>query len=228
MRVVVMGGTSGIGLGVAERLTAEGAEVWVTGRDGDKLAAAASRVKHAEQLDGTDQTRVAEFFARLGSIDHLVLAFSPGAVAVGPVRDLSMDSVQAAFAGKLFGYLSAIQHAQVTGSITLVSGASARGADPGTVGLAAVNGAIERMVPPLAAELAPVRVNVVSPGVIDTAWWSFLDEDAKQAQFESVAAAQPVPRVGTSADVAAAVAYLIGATFVTGTVLPVDGGYAMR
>jgi NAD(P)-dependent dehydrogenase (short-subunit alcohol dehydrogenase family) len=228
MRVVVMGGTSGIGLGVAERLTAEGAEVWVTGRDGDKLAAAASRVKHAEQLDGTDQTRVAEFFARLGSIDHLVLAFSPGAVAVGPVRDLSMDSVQAAFAGKLFGYLSAIQHAQVTGSITLVSGASARGADPGTVGLAAVNGAIERMVPPLAAELAPVRVNVVSPGVIDTAWWSFLDEDAKQAQFESVAAAQPVPRVGTSADVAAAVIYLIGATFVTGTVLPVDGGYAMR
>jgi NAD(P)-dependent dehydrogenase (short-subunit alcohol dehydrogenase family) len=228
MRVVVMGGTSGIGLGVAERLTAEGAEVWVTGRDGDKLAAAASRVKHAEQLDGTDQTRVAEFFARLGSIDHLVLAFSPGAVAVGPVRDLSMDSVQAAFAGKLFGYLSAIQHAQVTGSITLVSGASARGADPGTVGLAAVNGAIERMVPPLAAELAPVRVNVVSPGVIDTAWWSFLDEDAKQAQFESVAAAQPVPRVGTSADVAAAIIYLIGATFVTGTVLPVDGGYALR
>jgi NAD(P)-dependent dehydrogenase (short-subunit alcohol dehydrogenase family) len=71
-------------------------------------------------------------------------------------------------------------------------------------------------------------VNVVSPGVIDTAWWSFLDEDAKQAQFESVAAAQPVPRVGTSADVAAAVAYLIGATFVTGTVLPVDGGYALR
>jgi NAD(P)-dependent dehydrogenase (short-subunit alcohol dehydrogenase family) len=228
MRVVVMGGTSGIGLGVAERLTAEGAEVWVTGRDGDKLAAAASRVKHAEQLDGTDQTRVAEFFARLGSIDHLVLAFSPGAVAVGPVRDLSMDSVQAAFAGKLFGYLTAIQHAQVTGSITLVSGASARGADPGTVGLAAVNGAIERMVPPLAAELAPVRVNVVSPGVIDTAWWSFLDEDAKQAQFESVAAAQPVPRVGTSADVAAAIIYLIGATFVTGTVLPVDGGYALR
>ncbi len=228
MRVVVMGGTSGIGLGVAERLTAEGAEVWVTGRDADKLAAAAGRVKHAEQLDGTDQARVAEFFARLGTVDHLVLAFSPGAVAVGPIRDVTMDAVRTAFAGKLFGYLTAIQHAQVTGSITLVSGASARGADPGTVGLAAVNGAIERMVPPLAAELAPVRVNVVSPGVIDTSWWSFLDEDAKRAQFESVAAAQPVPRIGAPADVAAAVAYLIGATFVTGTVLPVDGGYAMR
>lgn len=227
MRALVMGGTSGIGLATAERLTAEGMEVTVTGRDATKLTAVEGRVKHAEQVDATDHAQVAAFLDRLGEIDHLVLAFSPGAVAVGPIGDLTMDAVRTAFEGKLFGYLFAIQHARVTGSITLVSAASARGALPGTVALAAANGAVERMVAPLAAELAPVRVNAVSPGVIDTPWWSFLDADAKRAQFESAAAAQPISRVGVARDVADAIAYLVGAPFVTGAVLPVDGGLAM-
>jgi NAD(P)-dependent dehydrogenase (short-subunit alcohol dehydrogenase family) len=226
MRVVVMGGTSGIGLATAERLTAAGAEVTVTGRDAGRLAAVEGRVKQAEQFDGTDYEQVLAFFGAFGEFDHLVVAFSQGASGFGPVRDISTDAIRAAFEGKLFGYLYAIQHAQVTGSITLISAASARGAAPGTAVLAAANGAIERMVPPLAAELAPVRVNAVSPGVIDTAWWSFLDEDARRAQFESFAADLPAGRVGTAADVADAVAYLIGATYVTGAILPVDGGFS--
>jgi NAD(P)-dependent dehydrogenase (short-subunit alcohol dehydrogenase family) len=228
MRAVVMGGTSGIGLATAERLTADGAEVIVTGRDAARLAAVEGRVKRAERLDSTDHAKVAEFFAGLGEIDHLVLAFSPGAGALGPIAELSMDAVRTAFEGKLFSYLHAIQQAKVTGSITLVSAASARGALPSTVVLAAANGAIERMVPPLAAELAPVRVNAVSPGVIDTPWWSFLDDDAKRAQFAAMAGGQPVPRVGTPQDVADAIAYLVGGTFVTGVVLPVDGGLVMN
>jgi NAD(P)-dependent dehydrogenase (short-subunit alcohol dehydrogenase family) len=226
MRVVIMGGTAGIGLATAEKLTAEGAEVTVTGRDPTKLAALEGRVKHAEQLDGTDRAKVAEFFDRIGDIDHLVLAFSPGAGAFGPISDLPIETIRTAFEGKLFGYLHAIQHARVTGSITLISAASARGAMPGTAVLAAANGAIERMVAPLAAELAPVRVNAVSPGVVDTDWWSFLDEDTKREQFESFAAGQPVHRVGVPADVAEAIGYLVHATYVTGVILPVDGGLA--
>lgn len=225
MRVVIMGGTSGIGLATAEKLTGEGAEVTVTGRDPAKLAAVAGRVKHAEQLDGTDHATVSEFFERTGDIDHLVLAFSPGSGALGQLRDVPVESFRTAFEGKLFGYVNAIQHARVSGSITMISAASARAAVPGTAALAAANGAIERMVPPLAAELAPVRVNAVSPGVIDTDWWSFLDDEAKRAQFESFAGQLPAGRVGTAGDVADAVAYLIGATFVTGTVLAVDGGF---
>ncbi len=227
MRAVIMGGTSGIGLATAERLTADGAEVIVTGRDPDKLAAVADRVAVAERLDGASERDVAAFFERTGEFDHLVLAFSPGAVGVGPLRDTALGDIRAAFEGKLFPYLVALQHAQVSDSITLISAASAHAALPGTVGLAAVNGAIERIVPPLAAELAPKRVNAVSPGVIDTPWWSFLPEEQRQAQFAAAADGVPVKRIGRPGDVADAVRYLIGATFVTGTILPVDGGFTV-
>jgi NAD(P)-dependent dehydrogenase (short-subunit alcohol dehydrogenase family) len=98
---------------------------------------------------------------------------------------------------------------------------------PGTVTLAAVNGAIERMVSPLAAELAPVRVNAISPGIVDTPWWSFLPEDQRQAQFAAAAGSVPAGRIGTAADVAGAVAYLVEASLVTGTILPMDGGFTV-
>jgi NAD(P)-dependent dehydrogenase (short-subunit alcohol dehydrogenase family) len=222
---VVMGGTSGIGLATAERLAADGAEVIVTGRDPEKLAAVKDRVAAAEQVDGTSEEELAAFFGRTGEFDHLVLAFSPGSTGIGPIREAGPAAVRAAFDGKLFGYLAAIRHARVTGSITLISAASARAALPGTVALAAVNGAIERIVPPLAAELAPVRVNAVSPGVIDTPWWSFLPDDERRNQFDAAVAGIPARRIGQPDDVARAVSYVIGATYVTGTILPVDGGF---
>jgi NAD(P)-dependent dehydrogenase (short-subunit alcohol dehydrogenase family) len=223
MRTVIMGGTSGIGLATARHLAADGAEVTVTGRDPAKLATVGGQIT-AECLDGTDRDAVAKFFANLGPFDHLVLAFSPGSVGLGPLRQTSLADIETGFAGKLLGYLHAIQHAQVTGSITMISAASARAALAGTVTLAAVNGAIERIVPPLAAELAPVRVNAVSPGIIDTPWWSFLPDDQRHEQFRATAASIPAARVGTPADVSAAIAYLISASYVTGTILAVDGG----
>ncbi|MFK0170483.1 SDR family oxidoreductase [Streptomyces sp. NPDC090306] len=227
MRVVIMGGTSGIGLAAAERLTAAGAEVVVTGRDPGRLAAVKDRVAGAEQVDGASEEDVTAFLGRTGAIDHLVLAFSPGAVGFGPLSDASPADIRAAFAGKLFPYLHAIQRADVTGSITMISAASARAALPGSAVLAAVNGAIERIVSPLAAELAPVRVNAVAPGAVDTPWWSFLPEEQRAAQFAAVAAELPVRRIGRPDDVADAIAYLIGADYVTGTVLPVDGGFTV-
>ena len=227
MRAVVMGGTSGIGLAVAEVLDGAGMKVTVTGRDPGKLAALDGRFSGAERLDGTDRDTVTEFFDRHGPFEHLVLAFSPGAVGLGPVKEVSMRDFEAAFSGKLFGYVHAIRQAPVTESVTMISAASARAALPGTVALAAVNGAIERIVSPLAAELAPVRVNAVSPGVVDTAWWDFLPGDQRAAQFAAAAGSVPAGRVGTPADVAGAVAYLVGAGMVTGTILPVDGGFTV-
>lgn len=227
MRVVILGGTSGIGLATAEKLTAAGAEVIVTGRDAEKLAAVKDRVASAEQVDGTDEQAVADFFERVGSFDHLVLAFSPGALGLGPLAGLNVADIRSAFEGKLFAYLSAVQKAQVTGSVTLVSAATARSAAPGTVTFAAVNGAIERIVSPLAAELAPVRVNAVAPGAVDTPWWSFVPEEARAGQFTAMAQDLPIKRVGKPGEVADAIAYLVGAEYVTGTILPVDGGFTV-
>ncbi|GAA2161327.1 SDR family oxidoreductase [Actinomadura napierensis] len=225
MRVVIMGGTSGIGLATAGLLAERGAEVTVTGRDPEKFAAV--KPATAERVDGTDEREVAAFFERTGAFDHLVLAFSPGAVGMGPIGQTELADVRAAFDGKLFPYLSAIQHANVTGSITFVSAASARAGLPGTTALAAVNGAIERIVSPLAAELSPVRVNAVAPGVVDTPWWSFLPDGRREAQFAEAAGGLAVKRVGTAEDVAEAIAYLVGASYVTGTILPVDGGFTI-
>lgn len=227
MRAVIMGGTSGIGLATAEQLTSTGIGVTVTGRDPARLAALEGRFAGAERVDSTDRDAVAAFFKRLGSFDHLVLAFSPGAAGLGPVREISLDDFETAFIGKLFAYIHAIREAQVTGSITMISAASARSAILGTVTLAAVNGAIERIVSPLAAELASVRVNAVSPGIVDTPWWSFLPQDQRQAQFAAAASGVPAGRIGTAADVAGAVAYLIDASLVTGIILPVDGGFTV-
>ncbi|MFE2069160.1 SDR family oxidoreductase [Streptomyces sp. NPDC059467] len=167
----------------------------VTGRDPEKLAAAKGVAAVAEQLDSTSEDHVTAFFDRIGAFDHLVLAFSPGAVGIGPLTGIKLADIRAAFDGKLFPYLFAIQHAQVTGSITLISASTARSGLAGTVTFAAVNGAIERIVSPLAAELAPVRVNAVSPGAVDTPWWSFLPDEDKQAQFAAAVVAGDLAQV---------------------------------
>ena len=224
MRVVIMGGTSGIGLATAAKLTASGADVIVTGRDPERLKAVGDRAASAEQVDGTSPEQVRAFFERTGRFDHLVLAFSSDAIRPSPLPELTWEHLKTAFGGKLFGYVEAIREADVTESITMVSAASARAALPHTVALAALNGAIERMVSPLAVELAPVRVNAVSPGVVDTAWWSFLAEDQRREQFAQFGAQLPVGRVGRAEDIADAIVYLMNAGFVTSTVLSVDGG----
>jgi NAD(P)-dependent dehydrogenase (short-subunit alcohol dehydrogenase family) len=150
-------------------------------------------------------------------------------VGVGPIATLDEAALRQAFDGKFFAHVKAIQAAlprlRRDGSVTLVTAASARAAFAGAAGIAAVNGALETMVAPLAVELAPLRVNAVSPGVIDTHWWNALPEDQRRAYFESVAAVSPVGRVGKPDDVAEAIVYLADADFVTGTVLECTGGF---
>jgi NAD(P)-dependent dehydrogenase (short-subunit alcohol dehydrogenase family) len=227
MRAVVMGGTSGIGLAAAQELTAAGIDVTVTGRDPARLTAAAASVAGAERLDGTDFAAVSSFYADFGPFEHLILAFSPGAVGLGPVRESTAADVETAFRGKLFAYLHAIRSAEVTATITLISAASGHAPNPGTVVLSAVNGAIERIVGPLAAELAPIRVNAVSPGVVDTPWWSFVPEAGREAQFAEWTQSTPVGRWAMPTDVARAIVYLVSAPMVTGTIMPVDGGLTL-
>ena len=233
---VVVGGSYGIGESVAAILAGHGAEVLITGRSKERLDAAADRIRKAGPLDGggvaveaheldaTDASAVAGFFARIGSFDHLVLAASPGAVGLGPFASLEESALRRAFDGKFFAHFNVLKAAEVRTSVTIITAMSARAAYAGASALSAVNGALEAMVRPLAVELAPVRVNAVSPGVIDTPWWDGLPRDQKAGLFASVAAATPVKRVGRPRDVAEAVLYLTGSGFVTGTVLEVAGG----
>ncbi|MFD9124706.1 SDR family oxidoreductase [Kitasatospora sp. NPDC059571] len=230
-RIAVLGASHGIGEAAAAAFAASGADVIIAGRSKERLDAAAERIGRpvtAVETDATDPESVAAFLAVAGQLDHLVIALSSGAVGLGPFAQLAEADLRAAFDGKLFAHLAilraALPHLRADGSVTFVTAASARAALPGSVGLAAVNGALESAVPPLAAELAPLRVNAVSPGVVDTAWWSGIPEPDRAAFFAGIAATLPVGRIGTPEDVAQAITYLAGNGFTTGTVLDCAGG----
>jgi len=243
-KVVIIGASAGIGEATARAFAARGAAVIITGRSKERLEAAVRRIGHpvlTAEVDATSREALDAFFDTTGldttgfdttgTVDHLVLCASPGAVGAGPISGLDEAALRQAFDGKFFAHVKALQAAlpklRPDGSVTMVTAASARAAFPGTAGIAAVNGALETIVAPLAVELAPLRVNAVSPGVIDTHWWNALPEDQRRAYFGSVAAVSPVRRVGRPDDVAEAIVYLAGAGFVTGTVLACDGGSSL-
>jgi NAD(P)-dependent dehydrogenase (short-subunit alcohol dehydrogenase family) len=225
---VVVGGTSGIGQAAAKLFAERGYRVTIGGRDRERLEAAAEKLGVSGiQVDGAVQASARGFFEALGPVDHLVLALSGGAGA-GLFRTLSLDDLRSGFEAKFWAHLTtlkaALPHLRDGGSVTFVSAISARAALPGTSGLAAINGAIEALVRPLAVELGPIRINAVSPGVIDTPWWNRMPANAKEDFFRGAAESLPVRRVGNPSDVASVIVMLAENSFVTGTVVEVDGG----
>ena len=227
--MAVIGGTSGIGLATAVAAQDAGARVLVTGRDQGRVDEASARLGDAgivRRCAATDQAAMRAAFTELGSIDDLVLALGSSA-GTGPVASLDLDGFRAGFEEKVVAHVAAIQAAlpflAERGSITLISAVSAQAAAPGAVALAAGNGAVEAMVPTLSRELAPIRVNAVSPGVIDTPWWSAVPVEQRQALFAASAERTALGRVGRPEDVADAILALIQSEYVSGAVLPCDG-----
>jgi len=220
---LVVGGTSGIGLATARLLRQRGATVHVVGRT--ERPVDPELIPH--WADGGDPDQMAAVVDRAGRIDWLVVALS-GAEGAGPIADPDVATLRRAFDGKFWAHLTTVRAAlprlAPTGSITLIGAISARAAMPGTAGLAAINGAVEAMVKPLAAELAPIRVNGVSPGLVDTPWWSGIPAEQRRFYFEQMAAKLPVRRVATAEDVAEVVALAATNPNLTGTVLEADGG----
>jgi NAD(P)-dependent dehydrogenase (short-subunit alcohol dehydrogenase family) len=229
-RILIAGGSSGIGLAAAKSFVSAGAEVIISGRNKDKLQDAVKEIKgnvSAYSFDALDDPERKMALETIGNIDHLIITLS-GGKGGGTFSSLSCTNLRGAFESKFFAYAAiaqdSIRYLRKDGSITFVTAISARAANPGTAGLAAVNAAIEGMIKPLAVELKPLRINAVSPGVIDTPWWNTYDDIAKKKMFDDFAEKTPVGRIGAPEDIAHAILFLTGNTFMTGTVIECDGG----
>ncbi|MFJ1765226.1 SDR family oxidoreductase [Amycolatopsis sp. NPDC088138] len=226
---LVAGGTSGIGLATARRLHTRGYDVHITGRGKERLDDVAASDPHltGHRADGGDAAAMAALAESLGTVDVLVVSLS-GAEGMGPIAELDLAMLRRAFDAKFWAHLTTIQavlpHLAADGSITLLGAISARASMPGTAGIGALNAAVEALVRPLAVELAPRRVNAVSPGVVDTAWWSGFPDEMRAGFFAQTAAQVPVRRVATADDVAEVVALAATNANLSGTVLEADGG----
>lgn len=227
--IVVFGGSSGIGEATARLAARQGATVLIVGRNRARLEAAVARGAGSKAIsaDARDRASVDGAFAAAGQVDHVVICVSGGKGA-GFFADIDLTDVHEAFRAKTLAQLtiaqSAIRHIRPGGSITFVTAASPRSVIRGTAGLAAVNGAIEAAVPILALELAPTRVNAVSPGIVDTPWWEAMPAGQKEAFFRAAAEALPVGRVAKPEEIAHALLFVVQNGFVTGSVYEIDGG----
>lgn len=234
-RALLLGATKGIGFALAGDLVTQGARVTISGRSEDSVGTALARLKAADPharadglvLDLREHSAARTALAQAGAVDHLVLCGSSD-IAWGPFATLSMEAVERALHMKLTGFLNAVQavlpQLAEHGSITFVGGAASRAALPGSVGLAVVNGGLESAARTLARELAPRRVNLVSPGLTDTEAYDGMPPAAKAAQFAAAAGRLPVGRTGEPHDIAQAIRFVIANAFVTGSVVDVDGG----
>lgn len=223
--IVVIGGLSGIGRAVAEQAAAAGARVIAAGRRRAPADFPASIA--TAHVDIGEDASVARLFGDIGRFDHLVVTAGP-VIGSAKLANLNIDDAIAAFNIKFFGQMRAAQRAldsiNRTGSITLTSGLLARKAAPGALVKATMNAATEIMAKTLAKELAPLRVNVVSPGMVETGMWGDMSDADRKAMAERAGANLPVGRVGQGSDLAQAYLMLMQNGFMTGSVVDVDGG----
>ena len=226
-RVVIIGGSSGMGFGIAEAAAHEGAWVIIASRSLDKCEAAAQKIAgntEARSIDMSDEPKVKVFFEGVGVIDHLVIPGS--AVKTGGVKSTSTADLLMSIQSKFIGPVLCAKHARFApgGSLILFSGSLSR--KPGNSALlGAINSAVETLAKGLAVELAPVRVNVISPGLTKgTGAFDSMSLEAREAMFAAVSSKLPVGRVGAPEDMAKAALCLMECGFMTGSVVDVDGG----
>lgn len=229
-RVLVVGGSSGIGLATAVAAAKAGGSVTIASRSKTKLDAALAGIggdARAVVLDTGDEAAVERFFANEGAWDHVVV--SAAQTSTGPVRTLGLPEAKAAMESKFWGAYRVARAVKIRdgGSLTLVSGLLSARPSATSVLQGAINAALESLARGLALELAPVRVNAVSPGLIATPLWSAMPKEKREAMFAGATQRLPARRVGQPEDIANAVLFLVTTPFVTGSTVRVDGGGAI-
>ena len=229
-RIVILGGTSGIGLATAECAAAEGATVIVASSRADRIDAALERLPASAEgyvVDARNEEEIRDLYTRVGSFDHL--AFTAGeTLQIGAIADTDLDAARRALDIRLWGAYAAVKHAvphlRLGGSIVLSTGIAGTRPEPTWTVAASICGALDALTRALAVELAPIRVNAVSPGVVRSDLWRGMSEEERSTMYESLSEALPVGRVGEVGDIAQTFLYLMRNGYSTGTIVTVDGG----
>jgi NAD(P)-dependent dehydrogenase (short-subunit alcohol dehydrogenase family) len=228
-RVVIAGGSSGIGFAIAQLALERGAGVTIAGRSEAKLADAVRRLGGRAKsvvMDLGDARAAEAGFRQIGAFDHFVSTAAD--LTYGPLATMDRTAIERMLAGKFWGPINLVQHGlpnlQAGGSILLFSGLAADRPGAGTAMVSALNASVEGLVRALAVELAPVRVNAISPGVVETEGWAFMDEASRKGFFADLAAKLPARRIGAPADLADAALFAMSNPYLTGEVLHVNGG----
>lgn len=235
-RVLIAGGSSGMGLALARRLTAAGDQVTIVGRDTTRLQRAQGELGPSSPIatyvaDITSEDEVQALFENTEPFDHIICTAADFTGAYELLPALDLDAARRAIDSKIIGPILLAKHGSpklaLGGSLTFTSGIAAyRPMARGTV-VATINAALEGLVRALAVELAPLRVNAVSPGWVDTPIWQAVAGDRKAEVLAGMAGRLPVGRVGRAEDIADAIAFVMGNGFTTGTVLHVEGGHRL-
>jgi NAD(P)-dependent dehydrogenase (short-subunit alcohol dehydrogenase family) len=224
-KVVVVGGSSGIGLATAELAREQSADVIIASRGTERLDAAAARLNAiAIPADVTSDQSIVNLFRRCGPVDHVVVTAAQ--LKTGPFKTVSMEDVRNTMESKFWGAWRVAKAAEIRpgGSLTLVTGYLSVRPRPNSAIVGAANGALESLARSLALELAPVRVNAVSPGIIDTPIRAAMPEEARRDMLAKTAASLPVGRVGIGEDIARQILAFMTIGFATGSIVYIDGG----
>jgi NAD(P)-dependent dehydrogenase (short-subunit alcohol dehydrogenase family) len=229
-RVVVLGGTSGIGFAIAKAAVGLGASLVVTSSRRERVDAAVlelGALASGRVADLADEAQTRALFERIGELDHLV--FTAGeSLALGRLATMDLGTARKAFELRVFGAMAAAKHAasriRVGGSIVLTHGVAGRRPQSGWTVAASICGAMESFTRALAIELAPVRVNAVSPGFVRTPLWANIPEAERESMYREVGSRLLVGKVGEPDQIADAYLYLMQNGFSTGQTVVVDGG----
>ena len=223
--VVIVGGSSGIGYATAQMAKAQGADVVIASRAGARLDAAAKTLGvQAIAADVTSDEAIESLFRQTGPIDHVVLTAAQ--LKAGPFKTQPIAEAKATMEGKFWGAWRVARAAEIRpgGSLTIVTGFLSIRPRPNSAIVGAANGALEALARSLALDLAPVRVNAVSPGIIDTPIRAAMPAEARKAMLDKIAASLPVGRVGLAEDVAKQILAFMDNGFATGAIVYLDGG----
>ena len=225
-KAIVFGGTSGIGLSATQMLSDKGAHVVALSRNPEKLQNVPKNVV-TKKMNVLDRDALEQFFQEVGEYDILVNSATGGARAVGPFLSMDLDGYRASF-DKLWGYTNVVRYGtkylKNKGNIVLVSGSPARKCRPGQIAISSVGGAVEAFARGIAPEIAPKRINIVSPGIIDTPM-SPLQGKEREDYYKNTTNNNLIPRAGTPDEVATGIIFAIENEFITGTTIDIDGGW---